>query len=189
MEAPRLVAGRLALRSILVALFAVIEFVLSEPTSAETSLTAPAGIPPIVPAFSIDRRLLHDLTPALEEAARKLSDSRCQEILEDFSDSAGHPLEQNLAATGQAMPGYLGWVLFYDGAASAPCADRQILAWTNPGSRAVHVCGEQFATMARGRTGDAANILIHEALHTLGLGEGPPDAREITARVQSRCGR
>ena len=180
---------RLTLRPILAALAAVIGFVLSEPCSAETGLTATAGIQPMTPVFSIDRRLVHDLRPALEEAARKLSDSRCLEILEDFSDSAGHPLEQSLAATGQAMPGYLGWVLFYDGAASAPCADRQILAWTNPGSRAVHVCGEQFAAMARGRTGDAANILIHEALHTLGLGEGPPDAREITARVQSRCGR
>jgi hypothetical protein len=177
------------LRSILVALVAVIEFVLSEPASGETSLAAAAGIHPVVPAFSIDRRLLHDLTPVLEEAARKLSDSRCQGILEDFSDSAGRPLEQNLAATGQGMPAYLGWVLFYDGAASAPCANSAILAWTSPGSRAVHVCGAQFAAMARGRTGDAANILIHEALHTLGLGEGPPDAREITARVQSRCGR
>ncbi|HEY4230213.1 MAG TPA: hypothetical protein VGO79_08565, partial [Thermoanaerobaculia bacterium] len=162
---------------------------LAPPSRAETSLTAPAGIHPIRPVFSIDRRLTRDLRPALEEAARKLSESRCQEILEDFADSAGRPLEENLAATGQAMPGYLEWVLFYDGGASAPCADRQILAWTNPGSRAVHVCGEQFAALARGRTGDAANILIHEALHTLGLGEGPPDAREITARVQSRCGR
>jgi len=186
MEAPRLLAGRLASR---VSILAV--FLLARGSSAETSLTlaVPVGIHPIVPVFSIDRRLLHDLTPALEEAARKLADSRCQEILEDFSDSSGHPLERNLAATGQAMPGYLGWVLFYDGGASAPCADRQILAWTNPGSRAVHVCGEQFAALARGRTGDAANILIHEALHTLGLGEGPPDAREITAKVQSRCGR
>jgi hypothetical protein len=187
MEAPRLLDGRRSLRSILVMLLAVLVPAKSSP--AETSLTATAGIHPILPVFSIDRRLVHDLRPALEEAARKLSDSRCQEILEDFADSAGHPLEQNLAATGQAMPGYLGWVLFYDGHGSAPCADRQILAWTNPGSRAVHVCGEQFAALARGRTGDAANILIHEALHTLGLGEGPPDAREITARVQSRCGR
>jgi hypothetical protein len=163
-------------------------FLLARVSSAETSLTAPAGIHPITPVFSIDRRLTHDLRPALEEAARKLSDSRCQEILEDFSDSTGHPLGQNLAATGQALPAYLGWVLFYDGGASAPCANHQVLAWTNPGSRAVHVCGEQFAALARGRRGEAANLLIHETLHTLGLGEGPPDAREITARVQSRCG-
>ncbi len=162
---------------------------LAHASFAETSLTAPAGIHPITPIFSIDRRLGHDLLPALEEAARKLSDSRCQEILEDFSDTAGHRLEQNLAATGQAMPAYLGWVLFYEGGGSAPCADRQILAWTNPGSRAVSVCGDQFAALARVRRGDAANLLIHETLHTLGLGEGPPDAREITARVQSRCGR
>jgi hypothetical protein len=158
-------------------------------SSAESSLTAPAGISPIVPIFSIDRRLPRDVRPALEEAVRKLSDSRCQEILTDYSDSSGRRLDANLAATGQAMPGYLGWVLFYDGRASMPCANREVLAWTTPGSRAVSVCGDQFVALARVRRGDAANILIHEALHTLGLGEGPPDAREITAQVQSRCGR
>jgi hypothetical protein len=156
---------------------------------AETSLAAPGGVAPIVPIFSIDRRLRYDLRPVLEEAARKLSDSRCQAILEDFSDPSGRRLDENLTVTGQAMPGYLGWVVFYDGLATGPCADRQVLAWTNPGSRAVSVCGDQFAAMARGRIGDAANLLIHETLHTLGLGEGPPDSREITARVQSRCGR
>ncbi len=31
--------------------------------------------------------------------------------------------------------------------------------------------------------------LIHEILHTLGLGENPPSSREITARVLARCGR
>ncbi|HEY1249718.1 MAG TPA: hypothetical protein VGH97_00925 [Thermoanaerobaculia bacterium] len=177
--------GRLARRLALPAL----ALTLATASSAETSLEAAAGLHPMTRVFSIDRRLPRAMRPVLEEAARKLSDSRCQEILEDFSDSSGRPLERNLAATGQAMPGYLEWVLFYDGQASAPCADHAVLAWTNPGSRAVHVCGDQFAAIARGHTGDAANILIHEALHTLGLGEGPPDAREITARVQSRCGR
>ena len=87
------------------------------------------------------------------------------------------------------MPSYLGLVLFYDGRASRPCADRQVLAWTTPGSRAVFICWDQFASHQRANTGDTANIIIHEALHTLGLGENPPDAREITAQILTRCGR
>jgi hypothetical protein len=31
-------------------------------------------------------------------------------------------------------------------------------------------------------------ILIHEFLHTLGLGENPPTSDAITARVSIRCG-
>jgi len=34
----------------------------------------------------------------------------------------------------------------------------------------------------------AEMILIHELLHTLGLGENPPTSLEITARVTERCG-
>ena len=98
-------------------------------------------------------------------------------------------VEESLAATGQELPTYLESVLFFDGRATQPCSNRQVLAWTTPGSRAVSICWDQFASLQRGRTGDAANLLIHEALHTLGLGEGPPDSREITARVQARCGR
>lgn len=136
-----------------------------------------------------DRRLDGELRPALREAARKLTDARCREILTDFTDSGGRRLDESLAATGQGLPGYLDFVVFYDGRATQPCANREILAWTTPGSRSVRVCAEQFVVLARARRGDAANLLIHETLHTLGLSEGPPDAREITARVQSRCGR
>jgi hypothetical protein len=142
------------------------------------------------PAHSqTDRRFDGELRPALLEASRKLNDARCRQILTDFTDSVGRRLDESLAATGQGLPGYLDAVVFSDGRATRPCANREILAWTTPGSRAVRVCADQFAALARARRGDAANILIHEALHTLGLSEGPPDGREITARVQSRCGR
>jgi hypothetical protein len=30
-------------------------------------------------------------------------------------------------------------------------------------------------------------MVIHEMLHTLGLGENPPSTFEITARVRDRC--
>lgn len=136
-----------------------------------------------------DRVIAGRLRPALLEAARKLTDGGCRQILADFSDSSGRRLDERLAATGQELPAYLESVFYFDGRGSQPCADRQVLAWTTPGSRAVSICWDQFGAFQRGRTGDAANLLIHEALHTLGLGEGPPDSREITARVQERCGR
>ena len=64
-----------------------------------------------------------------------------------------------------------------------------MLAWTSPGSRAVQICWDQFSAHQRWDTGYTANIIIHEALHTLGLGEGPPEARAISAKVAERCGR
>jgi hypothetical protein len=32
-------------------------------------------------------------------------------------------------------------------------------------------------------------LLIHEMLHSLGLGENPPSSREITEHVVARCGK
>ena len=43
--------------------------------------------------------------------------------------------------------------------------------------------------LRRSRRGLTATFLIHETLHTLGLGENPPSSEEITLRVESRCGR
>src|SRR5262245_33134077 len=168
MEALPLLVGRLALRTIL----AVLVLCVSWPLDAQE-----------------DRRIDGVLHAALGEASRKLADVRCRQVLTDFTDAAGRRLDDRLAGMGQEMPAYLGSVFFVDGSATRPCADRQVLAWTTPGSRAVSVCPDQFTEFQRGRIGDAANLLIHETLHTLGLREGPPDAREITARVQSRCGR
>jgi hypothetical protein len=34
----------------------------------------------------------------------------------------------------------------------------------------------------------AEAVLIHEALHSLGLGENPPLSDYITERIQARCG-
>ncbi len=155
---------------------------------AETSAAPVAAVPAAIPFF-IDRRLPAELKTSLDAALQKLSDSRCQEVLTDFLDLEGRRLDANLAATGQNPRSYLGLVLFYDGRATENCADRDVLAWTNPGSRAVLICWDQFAAQQRFDTGYTANIIIHEALHTLGLGEGPPDNREITARVGERCGR
>ncbi|MFY9549926.1 MAG: hypothetical protein WAU32_02145 [Thermoanaerobaculia bacterium] len=155
----------------------------------ESALIAAASVQPLAIPFFIDRRLPRALKPALDEALRRLSDSRCAEIFTDFVDMDGRRLDRNLAEAGASAPSYLGLVLFYDGRPTEPCNNSAVLAWTNPGSRAVHICWNQFSAQQRWNAGLAANTIIHETLHTLGLGETPPDPREITERVALRCGR
>jgi hypothetical protein len=46
------------------------------------------------------------------------------------------------------------------------------------------VCGPAFRELSRVHR---ENALIHEMLHTLGLGENPPSSPEITKRVNERC--
>ena len=156
---------------------------------AEPNDALPAvGAPSLAVPFFVDRKIGDGMRGSLEEAVRRLSDSRCQDVLGDFTDGRGHTLEANLRATGQTLPAYLGYVLFYDGSTTEACESERVLAWTSPGSRAVHVCWNQFSYWQRANPGYAANIVIHETLHTLGLGEGPPTSGAITAKVIERCG-
>ena len=63
------------------------------------------------------------------------------------------------------------------------------MAVTAPGSRVVYVCGRAF-TEAQSRSAERAELVVlHEALHTLGLGEDPPASPEITRLVGRRCAR
>ena len=64
-----------------------------------------------------------------------------------------------------------------------------MLAVAHPGSRAVQVCPEAIRFRYRKDPRYVEAILIHEALHTLGLGENPPSSFEITKRVMRRCER
>jgi hypothetical protein len=156
----------------------------------ETKNSLPAtGAPKLDIPFFVDQKLGSGMKESLEEAARRLSDSRCQEVLTDFSDGSGRRLDENLRGIGQSMPSYLGLVLFYDGSATQPCESERVLAWTSPGSRAVHVCWNQFSYWQHANPGYTANIVIHEALHTLGLRESPPAPGAITAKVIERCGK
>ncbi len=155
---------------------------------AETNSLPQPGPSVLAIPFFVDRKLGGALRVSLEEAARRLSDAACRQVLADFTDGSGRRLDENLASIGQTMPSYLGLVLFYDGSRTEPCGRERVLAWTNPGSRAVLVC-ESFFRWQRADPGYAANIVIHEALHTLGLRESPPAPAAITARVAERCGR
>ncbi len=146
-------------------------------------------VQPASPTFFIDARLpTADFRPSLEEARRRLSDSRCAEVLTEFTDLRGRRLDLNVEALGQTAASYLSLVIFYDGRPTQTCGSRSTLAWTTTGSRAVHICWDQFLARQRWNAGLTANTIIHETLHTLGLGEMPPDSRVITARVAARCG-
>ncbi len=123
----------------------------------------------------------------LDRARERLAEPRCQQVLDDFADAHGRSLRDRLAETGRTPEDYLGLVVFYDGRKHPRCAQKGILAVANVGSRVVWVCPDELYTKAGRDPVWAEAALIHEALHTLGLGEDPPSSQEITSRVIRRC--
>jgi hypothetical protein len=79
-------------------------------------------------------------------------------------------------------------MVFSDGRGLKPCSGKATLAVTEPGSVVVFICPTAFVEAMRGNPEYASVTLIHEMLHSLGLGENPPRSRDITERVQVRCG-
>jgi hypothetical protein len=153
---------------------------------------------PAAPAASLDPDLRRvrirsgeDATAvlvALQGAQRKLQDSACQQLLEDFQDAEGRSLRDNLAPFGLEPADYLTLLVFADGGEQqrgALCRVRGVAAVTVPKGRVVYICGSAFREMSLPHREHA---LIHEMLHSLGLGENPPSAREINAQVWRRCG-
>lgn len=125
---------------------------------------------------------------ALSGAQRKLREPECRRLLTDFRDGEGRPLADRLAWMGLEPDDYITLLFVRDGADSGDaglCRGRGVAAATSPGSRFVFVCGPSFRHQAA-RTRE--NTLIHEMLHTLGLGENPPGSDEISAQVARRCG-
>jgi hypothetical protein len=137
-------------------------------------------------------RVLHVRTdPTVQTALRfaktRLSNSRCQELFLEFQDPSGRTLAKTLEALGETAPSYLALIQFYDAAEEGLCRTDHF-AMTVPGSRVVYLCGSRFRSLVRRAPGRAAAVLIHEELHSLGLGENPPSPEEITERVVNRCG-
>jgi hypothetical protein len=152
------------------------------PAAAQTN--PQADLPVVVRgADGVTSRTVQD---AVRQASRWLADSGCQQVFSDFRDKRGRTLAENLEATGQTGGGYLRWLVFWDGAHERACIWGDAFATTRPGSRVVHLCPAFKKLQAD--PGHAAAIVIHEELHSLGLGENPPSSLEITARVLARCG-
>ena len=60
-------------------------------------------------------------------------------------------------------------------------------AFTAQGSRVVYLCGRDFERAWRRDVAEVQATVIHELLHSLGLGENPPSPRAINNRIQQLC--
>jgi hypothetical protein len=123
---------------------------------------------------------------ALNAAYRKLRKADCQHLLDDFQDQEGRTLRTNLESFGVGPAEYLSLIRYRDGRdlESGRCGSGPA-AVTHVGDRVVYVCGAHFRALSPGLR---ANTLIHEMLHSLGLGENPPSSRHINGQVVRRCG-
>jgi hypothetical protein len=81
---------------------------------------------------------------------------------------------------------YLTQLMFVDESRHRTCVSG-IIAFTQPGSRVVRLCVDEFKRTWQQDQQHTVAALIHEMLHTLGLGENPPSSSEITKRVRSAC--
>lgn len=155
---------------------------------------------PLAPAEtrpSDDRFVVRNMVPpaaggitlhwAVLGAHRRLQQPACRQLFAEFSDASGRTLQENLDAIGETGATYPALILFADGTGRPRCREREVFAFTTPGSRVVHICGRQLKDLADRSPVRAQAIVIHELLHTLGLGENPPSSTEITARVLARC--
>jgi hypothetical protein len=147
----------------------------------------PVGAPHPGPVRIADRVMAAAVRSALDGAARRLERERCHGLFADFADAEGRSLQQNLEALGETGGSYMEKMLFYDAKGAGPCRRPKVLAFTEPGSRVVQVCGPAFQSAWRGERRLAEAVVIHETLHSLGLGENPPSTYEITARVLKLC--
>jgi hypothetical protein len=125
---------------------------------------------------------------ALDAARRRLARPECQRLFTDFTDSSGHPLADGLAAWGLNPDEALGAVYFVEGDTTTQCRDNAATdAFTVPGNRVIFICGKRFADPSKRRPTPELTV-IHELLHTLGLGENPPASADISRIVNLRCG-
>jgi hypothetical protein len=127
------------------------------------------------------------VSQALQAAERRLALEACQAVFSDFAEASGRSLRQVLDEQGRTGTSQLGSLLFYDGADAPACRPTGVLAFTAPGSHVVRICGARFKEAFETNPARAQAVVIHEMLHSLGLGENPPSSREITAQVMKRC--
>ena len=124
---------------------------------------------------------------SLDGAAEWLKVAKCQSLLSEFADQHGRPLKERLAELNVALPGYLAILVFEDGETRPQCEPPGILAFTGASSRVIRVCGRAFVRASQRDPPEGSATIIHEALHSLGLGENPPEPRYIGYRVKQLC--
>ena len=109
---------------------------------------------------------------AINGAHEWLGDPGCRQVFSDFRDLSGKLLSDVLAERGETGQEHLERLFFYDGSRGDLCTGRGAGAMTQPGSHVVFICPAGFGEISR-EPRKARVIVIHELLHTLGLGESP----------------
>ena len=137
-----------------------------------------------------DSSSLHRVKSAVIGAKTRLDRPECQRLLTDFQDIEGRPLLENLGTSSLTASDYLFERLWFVDAGDTPqcLRDQTMAAFTVPGHKVVRICTNRFARRFERQTAAAEIIVIHEMLHTLGLGETPPTSNQITQQVTRRCG-
>ena len=123
----------------------------------------------------------------LDLAWERLARISCADLLNTFLDRAGRPLNERLRELAVDRQTHLTRIFFVDGSREMPCI-KGSFAYTSPGSRVVRLCVEELKRTWLTSPEHAVSRVIHEMLHTLGLGEDPPSSAEITRRVLAGCG-
>ena len=116
-------------------------------------------------------------------ALAKLARPSCAAIFEEFLLPDGRTVQSELERRGMGPQELVQSLLFVDGRRVTACQDGRSVLITTPGSLLIRVC-PGFAQISSRLS---ASLIIHEALHALGLGENPPSSRDITDRVNRRC--
>jgi hypothetical protein len=153
--------------------------------------TERSGTRPVAPRDHIRLRRRFDaeiVRDALRGARRRLQGSNCRQILTDFADPDGQTLASRLGLLGDSLEDRLDQMLFYDGDEATDCQPAHVMARAIPGSPVVRMCPPFLRRYYIDRRYGQVMIL-HEALHSIGLSENPPSSAEITARIMARCGR
>jgi hypothetical protein len=134
-------------------------------------------------------RALEDKVPDLRlarlGARERLGRPECQAVLTDFRDGTGRRLDEVLRTTGRTAQEQLDLLVLASGLGRPLCERGVSMAFTQIGSTAVSICLRPFTLLP---PWEQEAVLIHEMLHSLGLGENPPESVAITQRVLKRCG-
>jgi len=125
------------------------------------------------------------LRHGLDIASRLLDDPMCQRVLTEFRTRENRPLVDTLHRLQLGTQDYLPLIHFRDGGQHPACDDA--VAYTTVGGWVVYVCTNSIERYWRSNRNHVVFTLVHEVLHTLGLGENPPSSPEITYRVRKQC--
>jgi hypothetical protein len=125
-----------------------------------------------------------DLRRARQGARERLADPQCLAVLTDFESVNDGRLDLVLRASGRTAQEQLDLLVFESGLGRPLCDRRLSLAFTQIHSSVVSICLRPFTLLHRP---EQEAVLIHEMLHSLGLGENPPESVAITKQVLKRC--